>query len=207
MREYKNRYGDVFTFTKDENHDILWEGDFQWCRFGMPNDYAKAYDEYIRDNELNKDALSFNQFKEEVHTYDDETHQYIYDKYNRMVESLKDEIDMVDPSGGPYLSRGMSLDSLGFKGYVVKDFKRIDTGYKIITEKCDKCHLAGGIHKMGCETRKVTILLDDEKYTYDKDEVESRRKFLDDKESKLVPNHIIEIMKSDEELGLYDESK
>jgi hypothetical protein len=207
MKEYKNRYGDVFTFTRDENHDILWEGNFDYCRIGYPNDYTKAYDEYISDNNLNKDVLSFNQFKEEVHKYDDETHQYIYDKYVRLVESLKDEIDMVDPSGGCYISRGMSLDFLGFKGYKVKDFKKSEGGLKIITEKCDKCHLAGGIHKMGCETRKVTILLDDEKYTYDKDEVESRRKFLDDKESKLVPNHIIEIMKSDEELGLYDESK
>jgi hypothetical protein len=45
----------------------------------------------------------------------------------------------------------MPLDSFGFKGYKAKDFKRIDTGYKIITEKCPKCHLTGGIHKMGCK--------------------------------------------------------
>ena len=162
-QKYKNRYSDVFTFTKDENHDILWEGNFQYCRFGMPNDYTRAYNEYVNDNKLNKDTLSFNQFKQEVHTYDDETHQYTYDKYNRMVDTLRDQIDMVDPSGGPYISRDMPLDSFGFKGYVAKDFQKIDTGYKIITEKCDKCHQAGGIHKMGCETRKVTILLDGDK--------------------------------------------
>jgi hypothetical protein len=73
------------------------------------------------------------------------------------LSSLKDEIEMVDPSGGPYISRGMPMDSFGFKKYVVKDFKRIETGYKIITEKCDYCGLAGKKHKMGCETRKVTI--------------------------------------------------
>jgi len=66
---------------------------------------------------------------------------------------------MVDPSGGPYISRGMSLGSFGFKDFKVKDFERIDTGYKIITEKCDKCHQAGGVHKMGCETRKIQINL------------------------------------------------
>jgi hypothetical protein len=52
-----------------------------------------------------------------------------------MVESLRDEIDMVDPSGGPYLSRGMSMDSFGFKDSIIEDFQKIDTGYKIIIKK------------------------------------------------------------------------
>jgi hypothetical protein len=155
-RTYKNRYGDEFTFTRDENHDILWEGEFKYCRFGMPNDYTKAYNAYINDVDT---PMVFEEFKEKVHTYDVETSQYIYDKYNRMVETLRNEIDMVDPSGGPYISRGMPLDSFGFKNYVVKDFKRIDTGYKIITEKCAYCNQAAGIHKMGCETRKIQIHL------------------------------------------------
>jgi hypothetical protein len=157
MREYKNRYGDVFTFTEDDHQDVLWEGNFGYCRIGFPNDYTTAYKEYIDDNCNSDHCMSLKQFKDEVHRYDDETHQYVYDKYNRMVDSLKDEIDMVDPSGGPYISRGMSLDSFGFKDYIVKDFKRIDTGYKIITEKCAYCHLTGKKHKMGCETRKIQI--------------------------------------------------
>lgn len=135
MREYKNRYSDVFTFTEDDDHNILWEGNFEYCRIGMPNDYTKAYKEYLDDNSYSDHCMTLKQFKEEVHKYDDETHQYTYDKYNRMVESLKDEIDMVDPSGGPYISRGMSLESFGFKNYIVKDFKWVGTGYKIITEK------------------------------------------------------------------------
>jgi hypothetical protein len=76
-----------------------------------------------------------------------------------MVDSLVNEIDMIDPSGGPYITRGMPLGSFGFKDYVVKDFKRIDTGYKIITEKCAYCNQPAGIHKMGCETRKIQIHL------------------------------------------------
>jgi len=159
---YKNRYGDEFTFTKDDNHDILWEGNFEYCRFGMPNDYTRAYNAYINDNKHRQDLMSFNQFKKVVHEWDDETGKYIYHKYISMVDSLKDEIEMIDPSGGPYISRGMSLDSFGFKGYVVKDFKKIDTGYKIITEKCPYCNLSGGNHKMGCETGKVTVFLNDE---------------------------------------------
>jgi hypothetical protein len=76
-----------------------------------------------------------------------------------MVDSLAHEIDMVDPSGGPYITRGMSMDSFGFKNYVVKDFKPIGTGIKIITEKCAYCNQAAGIHKMGCETRKIQVHL------------------------------------------------
>jgi hypothetical protein len=150
---YKNRYGDEFTFTRDENHDILWEGNFKYSRFGMPNDYTKAFNAFVADG----GKFSFNEFKKAVHEWDDETNNYHYPEYVRMVECLKDEVDMVDPSGGPYITRGMPLDSFGFKKYVVKDFKRIDTGYKIITEKCAYCNQAAGIHKMGCETRKVTV--------------------------------------------------
>lgn len=157
--EYKNRYGDVFIFTKDDDQDILWEGNFEFCRIGMPNDYTKAYDAYLKDNEDKQSLMTLIQFKDAVHRYDDETLSYDYPKYITMVESLKDEIDMVDPSGGPYISRGMSLDSFGFEKHVVKDFKYIPTGYKIITEKCPMCHLAGDNHKMGCETRKMQINL------------------------------------------------
>lgn len=156
---YKNRYGDEYTFTRDENHDILWEGNFEYCRTGMPNDYTRAYEAYLKDNEHTESVMSLELFKKAVHEWDDETNNYHYPEYNRMVESLKDEIDMVDPSGGPYISRGMSLDSFGFKNYVVKDFKPIDTGIKIITEKCAYCNQPAGIHKMGCETRKIQINL------------------------------------------------
>jgi hypothetical protein len=133
MREYKNRYNDTYTFTEDDNKDILWEGDFKYCRFGMPNDYTGAYEAYCNDV---GNLLTMEEFKEAVHKYDDVKREYILgDKYVRMVDSLWNEIEMVDPSGGPYITRGMPLDSFGFKDYVVKDFKRIDTGYKIITEK------------------------------------------------------------------------
>ena len=153
MREYKNRYGDMFTFTEDDDHNILWEGEFKWCRFGMPNDYTKAYEAYCNDV---KTPMPLEEFKTAVHHYNDETHTYDYPEYNRMVESLTNEIEMIDPSGGPYISRGMPLGSFGFKDYVVKDFKRIDTGYKIITEKCPYCNQARG-HKMSCSTQKIQI--------------------------------------------------
>lgn len=158
-KQYKNRYGDVYTFSKDENHDILWEGEFKYCRFGVPNDYTRAYMAYLEDRKDVDDdkILSLEEFKVDVHVYQEDVH--LYPDYVRMVDSLFNEISMIDPSGGPYISRGMSLDSFGFKDYIVKDFKRIDTGYKIIVEKCPLCHLPGGTHKMGCETRKIQIHL------------------------------------------------
>jgi hypothetical protein len=134
-RTYKNRYGDIFTFTLQEDGNVLWEGNFKYCRFGMPNDYTKAYNQYVNDNKHVQSLMSFNQFKDVVHEYDDETHQYIYDKYVRMVESIKDKISMIDPSGGPYISVGMPLSSFGFKDLKVKDFEIKENGYLIITEK------------------------------------------------------------------------
>jgi hypothetical protein len=134
-RTYKNRYGDIFTFTLQDDGNVLWDGNFKYCRFGMPNDYTKAYNQYVNDNKHVQSLMSFNQFKDVVHEYDDETHQYIYDKYVRMVESIKDKISMIDPSGGPYISVGMPLSSFGFKDLKVKDFETKDNGYLIITEK------------------------------------------------------------------------
>jgi hypothetical protein len=132
---YKNRYGDIFTFTSQDNDNVLWEGNFKYCRIGMPNDYTKAYKEYIDDYCNSGHCMSLKQFKEEVHRYDDESHQYVYDKYVRMVESLTNKINMVDPSGGPYISVGMSLSSFGFNDLKVKDFETKKNGFLIITEK------------------------------------------------------------------------
>jgi hypothetical protein len=132
---YKNRYGDIFTFTLQDDGNVLWDGNFKYCRFGMPNDYTKAYNQYVNDNKHVQSLMSFNQFKDVVHEYDDETHQYVYDKYVRMVESIKDKISMIDPSGGPYISVGMPLSSFGFKDLKVKDFEIKENGYLIITDK------------------------------------------------------------------------
>lgn len=130
MVTYKNRYGDEFTFTKDEDGNILWEGNFQWCRVGYPNDYTKAYNVYVTDG----GKLSFNEFQDTVHYYDEDQKQYPLDKYLRMVESIKNKISMVDPSGGPYIASGNNMSRYGeeFKGMIVKEFKKIPTGYKII---------------------------------------------------------------------------
>ena len=132
---YKNRYGDEFTFEKTDDGNILWKGDFTYCRIGYPNDYTSAYNAYIHDHKHVQDLMSFNQFKDVVHEYDDENQHYTHDKYLRLVETNTDVIDMVDPSGGCYISSGMNLSFLGFPDSFVKEFKQTTNGFEIILEK------------------------------------------------------------------------
>lgn len=39
--KYKNRYGDIFTFTPTEDGNLLWEGNFEYCRYGFKEDPNK----------------------------------------------------------------------------------------------------------------------------------------------------------------------
>lgn len=81
-------------------------------------------------------TLSLEQFKKEVHRslYDKDDNWIEYcpvaKKYGLLVESRKDIIDMVDPSGGPYMKAGMAI----FEKHI-KEFKKNEQGYLIITEK------------------------------------------------------------------------
>ena len=114
MVEYKNRYGDEYTFTKQEDGTILWEGPFEHVRIGFPNVYKKAYQQY------RKDGGQMNQydFEEAVHEqiYDEEGKWVkagpITENYASMVFSDHDNINMVDPSGGPYLTQHTNLGNL-----------------------------------------------------------------------------------------------
>lgn len=111
--EYLNRYNDVFTFTKDEENNVLWEGNFRWCRMAWPNDYTEAYNLYSKEE---KDPVCLDDFKIKVHNYNTDT----FEKYAKYVTSDRSKICMVDPSGGPYIAEGMNLSILG------KEFKRYD---------------------------------------------------------------------------------
>jgi hypothetical protein len=127
---YTNRYGDEFTFTLLENGNIQWEGKFEYCRFGFPNDYTNAYRAYT----TNGGTLGLKEFKEIHRSIYDENENYvgpcdIARVYGPMVKSKQDVIDMVDPSGGPYLTEGMKL-----MGKVIKEFKPNEKGYLIITK-------------------------------------------------------------------------
>lgn len=133
-KKHTNRYGDVYTFTLLEDGNIQWSGEFKWCRYSWPNDYSKAWEKYQNDNPSG--GLDFDQFKEEVHKsiYDSED-RYVgpsemAEVYGKLVTSNKDVINMVDPSGGPYLTSGSE-----FMGKTIKEFKPNTEGYLIITEQ------------------------------------------------------------------------
>ena len=127
-----NRYGEKFIFILNEDGNIQWNGKFEYCRYGFPNDYTKAYKAYLT---FGGDMI-LEDFKEEVHrSIYDENDNYvgpcdIARVYGPMVESKKDVIDMVDPSGGPYLTAGMKI-----MGKVIKEFKPNEEGYLIITKQ------------------------------------------------------------------------
>ena len=130
--KYTNRYNDVYTFTLQENGDVLWEGEFKHCRFAWPNVYKEAYQAYRKDG----GQMHIDEFKEAVHEYNDETgYTPLAKQYGPLVYSDTKSICMVDPSGGPYISADMDMKYISeeFKGRVVRSFVPIETGYLIQT--------------------------------------------------------------------------
>ena len=88
MAEYINRYGDVFTFTKQKDGNVLWEGNFEFHRTG----FAKN----------------------------------------------SDDINMVDPSGGPYIKAGQMLSHIIYgdeMNVIVESFESVENGYLIKTKE------------------------------------------------------------------------
>jgi hypothetical protein len=131
---YKNRYGDIYTFEKMEDGNILMCGEFKWLRFGWGNLYNDAYNQYLLDNAHSSSLMTFIQFKDAVHEYDDETGQYLYLDYLKLVVSDKSLVTMIDPSGGPYMCEGMDLETVSkkFKGMKIKGFKPREGNYIIL---------------------------------------------------------------------------
>jgi hypothetical protein len=138
MITYKNRYGDVYTFSKTEDGDILFQGEFKWMRCGWPNDYTEAYDKYCSDVDLDE-RMTLGEFKNQVHHYDADTFEAgkITKAYAKYVKSNQSVINMIDPSGGPYLhsEHDMGTFDPSFKGMIIQEFKSVSEGYLIVIEK------------------------------------------------------------------------
>ena len=135
---YENRYNDVFTFTKLENGDVLWEGNFKWCRFGWPNVYDRAYEAYCADVDTD-DRMAMGEFKNAVHEYDNEKSEYtpLAKQYQKLIYSDTKKISMVDPSGGPYITEGQMLSHIiggDEMNVIVESFEPVETGYLINTK-------------------------------------------------------------------------
>lgn len=127
--KYKNRYNDEYTFTELENGNIQWSGPFKYLRWGCPNDYNTAYRKYLEDEGNHDHMIGLDEFKEKVHDYNYDTKKYhpIAEKYGKLVTSNQNIINMVDPSGGPYLAEGMEV-----LGKTIVEFKANKKGYEII---------------------------------------------------------------------------
>ena len=142
MVEYKNRYGNVFTFTRQDDDSVLFEGDFTYHRIGSSNDYKDAYQSYCKDvGSKGERPMFIDDFKEAIHeSVYDENDRYvgpsvIGNQYQDLVKS-NPWISMVDPSGGPYLNEHTNLGNFfsdEFDGLCIRSFELIETGYKINT--------------------------------------------------------------------------
>jgi hypothetical protein len=82
--KYRNRYGDIHTFTPTEDGNILWEGNFKYSRYGW-------------------------------------------------TDSI-DVIDMVDPSGGPYIAQG-GLSSIVHPDIIGKTVSHFEEITEVIDEE------------------------------------------------------------------------
>ena len=127
--KYVSRYGDVFTFEQKENGNVQWSGKFEHCRYGMPNDYSLAWEVFQEDY----GGMSYEDFKKNVHAYDEVKKEHVFKDLLPLITPMKDIINMVDPSGGPFITEGMDLKQFGVEG-IVKEFISNKDGYEIVVE-------------------------------------------------------------------------
>jgi hypothetical protein len=132
MIDYKNRYGDVYNFIKDSDGNIIWTGKFEYVRTGYPNKYDKAYEQYLEDS----GNLGFEDFITELLEYFHEK-DHPMRKYVILIESVKDKIDFIDPSGGPFIGVGANMGRFSetFEDMIVEDIIEVEDGYKLIIKK------------------------------------------------------------------------
>ena len=137
MINYTNRYGEDYHFELQPNGNIKWTGNFEWHRCGYPNVYKDAYAQYVADGGTDSELV----FKTRVHEWDNETSTWteFAKKYMHLVYSDTESIDMVDPSGGPYIAAGQDMGWFheSFKGKMVTKFIPLqgEAGYEIVTEQ------------------------------------------------------------------------
>ena len=138
---YYNRYRIEITFKHTKNQVVMTgKGITEYMRYGFPNVYNIAYEKYLEsayvDAKLETNQiLNAEEFEKVLYVTKDE------DKYEtnalatlfgRYIYSDRETINMVDPSGGPYLTVGSNL-KLFFGDTIDRIIKKIKVGEDKIT--------------------------------------------------------------------------
>ena len=137
MTTYINRYGEDYHFELQPNGNIKWTGNFEWHRCGYPNVYDTAYAQYVADGGTDSELV----FKTRVGEWDNEASTWteFAKKYMHLVYSDTESIDMVDPSGGPYIAAGQDMGWFheSFKGKMVTKMIPLqgESGYEIVIQQ------------------------------------------------------------------------
>lgn len=121
---YYNRYRDKITFDH-KGKTVTMTGYSPYIRYSWPNKYDVAYTKYLAsayiDAKLEYDQmLTQEEFEEALYVTKDEDKSEtnaLLKLFGKYIYSDKDTIDMVDPSGGPYLTRGTNLKEFFGKDY------------------------------------------------------------------------------------------
>ena len=121
---YNNRYRDKITFDHKEKA-VTMTGYGPYFRYGWPNVYDKAYEKYVESAHVDaklegNQILTQEEFEKILFvTKDEDSYESnaLYKLFGKYIYSDKDTINMVDPSGGPYITVGMNLKMFFEKGY------------------------------------------------------------------------------------------
>jgi hypothetical protein len=141
---YNNRYGDDIVFTEVNKTTVEMTGyNPQWIRYGYPNDYSEAYEiyklkcksleevdyDYLVDDP-NENCTRIMSYVEFVSVMEDKIHDkkdHPFKALWKFVKSDTNHIDMVDPSGGPYINVGMNLGRY-FNDNTIREVQEIKFG-------------------------------------------------------------------------------
>ena len=139
---YYNRYKDKITFDH-KGKTVTMSGYSPYFRYSWPNVYDTAYEKYVEsavvDAKLEgNQILTQEEFEQALFVRKDEDeygYNALYKLFGKYIYSNKDVIEMVDPSGGPYLSVGTNLKEFFGREYEDLIIESIKIGKKNIKFK------------------------------------------------------------------------
>ena len=139
---YHNRYNDKITFDH-KGKTVTMTGYGPYFRYGFPNVYDMAYEKYVESAHVDaklegNQILTQEEFEKILFVTKDEDKyesNALYTLFGKYIYSDRDTIDMVDPSGGPYLTVGTNLRMFFGKDYEDLIIETIEIGKKNIKFK------------------------------------------------------------------------